>query len=104
MFGFHGLGQDVLVDSEKDADAFMKEDQGELRMLLKKIWPPIIFLYTIFVGWDDPVMLAARVVIFLLGSRPSPSSIYLFVEQVTTSYFTWKLLMFSYVKYFELMK
>ncbi|XP_021299165.1 uncharacterized protein LOC110427861 [Herrania umbratica] len=82
-------GLDILVDDyhiESFDASEGEDDRHKLWMLMKKLWLPVFFIFTILVNWDNPFAVAIRVLLFLLSTKPSPSSIYLFVERLCHGY------------------
>ncbi|KAK6256433.1 hypothetical protein SCA6_017738, partial [Theobroma cacao] len=82
-------GLDILVDDyhiESFDASEGEDDRHKLWMLMKKLWLPVFFVFTILVNWDNPSAVAIRVLLFLLSTKPSPSSIYLFVERLCHGY------------------
>ncbi|KAJ4729271.1 SWI/SNF complex subunit SWI3C like [Melia azedarach] len=78
-------GQDVLLDDyqidlvgasapERDSLAFW--------MFVRKFWLPAFFLLTVLVNWDHPILLVTKIIALLFSSKPSPLSVYLYVEQL----------------------
>lgn len=51
-------------------------------VFLQKLIVPIFLALTIFLNWGHPLIIAAKVTLILFTTKPSPLSIYLFVEEV----------------------
>lgn len=64
-----------------------EDDRQKLWLLMRKMWLPVFFVFTVLGNWDNPFSIAIRILLFLLSTKPSPSSIYLFVERVSKRYF-----------------
>ncbi|XVF16369.1 hypothetical protein REPUB_Repub10bG0025400 [Reevesia pubescens] len=82
-------GLDIFVDDyhNESSDASEGEDdRHKLWILMRKLWLPVFFVFTVLVNWDNPFTVATRILLFLLSTKPSPSSIYLFVERVRKSF------------------
>lgn len=60
-----------------------KWDEGQSKILswARKLWIPILLVMTVVMGWNYPVSLAVNIVFLLLSTKPTPSSIYLWVEE-----------------------
>ncbi|XP_057983869.1 uncharacterized protein LOC131168455 isoform X2 [Malania oleifera] len=77
-------GLDILVDDHNEkmlGTSNLEEDQCAFSAFIKKFWLPVVFLVTVLMNWDHPIVLAAKVILILLGTKPSPLSVYIFVEQ-----------------------
>ncbi|CAH9088143.1 unnamed protein product [Cuscuta epithymum] len=70
----HSLG---LMENPKT-----KKDHRTFFVLLKKLIVPIFLVATIFLNLGHPLILAAKVTLILYMTKPSPLSIYLFVEEI----------------------
>ncbi|XP_057856012.2 uncharacterized protein LOC131065518 isoform X2 [Cryptomeria japonica] len=59
------------------------QDEGPPKFLLwaRKLLIPMLLVMTVVMGWNYPVSLAINVVFILLSTKPTPSSIYLWVEE-----------------------
>ncbi|XVF58024.1 hypothetical protein PTKIN_Ptkin07bG0029100 [Pterospermum kingtungense] len=82
-------GLDILVDDYR-LDSFDasegEDDRRKLWLLMRKLWLPVFFVFTVFANWDNPFAVAIRILLFLLSTKPSPSSVYLFVERLCQGY------------------
>jgi len=60
-----------------------KWDEGQSKILswARKLWIPMLLLMTVVMGWNYPVSLAVNIVFLLFSTKPTPSSIYLWVEE-----------------------
>ncbi|KAL1077440.1 hypothetical protein V6Z11_D10G095300 [Gossypium hirsutum] len=77
-------GLDIFADDNhlESFDASEGEDdRHKLWLLMRKLWLPLFFIFTVLVNWDNPFAVITRILLFLLSTKPSPSSIYLFVEK-----------------------
>ncbi|OMO69388.1 hypothetical protein COLO4_29084 [Corchorus olitorius] len=77
-------GLDMLVDNSRmeSFDALEGEDDRlKLWMLVRKLWLPVFFVFTVFMNLDNPFTVAIRILLFLFSTKPSPSSIYLFIQR-----------------------
>lgn len=61
----------------------MEEDRHAVLTLVKKLLVPAFLFLTVLTNWGHPVLIAAKVTIILFSTKPSPFSVYLFVEQVS---------------------
>ncbi|XP_052477696.1 uncharacterized protein LOC105778167 [Gossypium raimondii] len=82
-------GLDIFADDNhlESFDASEGEDdRHKLWLLMRKLWLPLFFVFTVLVNWDNPFAVITRILLFLLSTKPSPSSIYLFVEKLCHGY------------------
>ncbi|KAL4387130.1 hypothetical protein GQ457_09G009230 [Hibiscus cannabinus] len=63
-----------------------EDDRHKLWLLMRKLWLPLVFVFTVLVNWDSPFSVTIRIILFLLSTKPSPSSIYLYVEKLRHGY------------------
>ncbi|KAK9271703.1 hypothetical protein L1049_002066 [Liquidambar formosana] len=78
-------GHDILADDHHVnswAASDLREDPHAFWVFARKFWLPVIFFVTVLMNWDHPVTLAIKVILFLLSTKPSPFSVYLFIEQL----------------------
>ncbi|XP_065622453.1 uncharacterized protein LOC112014530 isoform X5 [Quercus suber] len=76
-------GHDILLDDRHfldDSDA--EEDRQPFWMYARKFWLPVFFFLTVLTNLDHPIALTIKVILFLLSTKPSPLSVYVFVDQV----------------------
>ncbi|CAL1391789.1 unnamed protein product [Linum trigynum] len=77
-------GVDILMDD--DREPFDASDRDEFAhaawMVIRKLWLPAFFFLTIVSNWNHPIVLLTKGVLLLLATRPSPLTVYLFVEQL----------------------
>ncbi|XP_062106905.1 uncharacterized protein LOC133818187 isoform X2 [Humulus lupulus] len=60
----------------------VEEDSNAFWTFAKRFWLPVFFLVTVISHLDDPVMLIAfKVLLFLFSTKPSPFSVYVFVDE-----------------------
>ncbi|KAH9319032.1 hypothetical protein KI387_020801, partial [Taxus chinensis] len=59
------------------------QDEGPPKFLLwaRKLLIPMLLVMTVVMGWNYPTSLAINVLFILLSTKPTPSSIYLWVEE-----------------------
>ena len=77
-------GHDILLDDHHfldDSDA--EEDPQPFWMYARKFWLPVFFFLTVLTNLDHPIaLITIEVILFLLSTKPSPLSVYVFVDQV----------------------
>lgn len=78
------LGQDILVDDRdfSGGSSNVGKDFPLIWIYVRKLWLPAFFFLTVLVNWDHPIILMTKVVLFLFSTKPSPLSVYVFIEQV----------------------
>lgn len=74
-------GQDILVDDREFFDD-TERNPPVLWIFVRKLWLPAFFLLTVLMNWDHPIILMTKVALFLISTKPSPLSVYVFVEEV----------------------
>lgn len=82
---FDDVDHVTLMDIEqKDSVGSSDEDDNQTIFwtLAGKLWLPVLFALTVLLSLDHPMHLAVKVILFLLSTKPSPLSVYLFIEQV----------------------
>ncbi|KAK4781405.1 hypothetical protein SAY86_015507 [Trapa natans] len=80
-FDGHGTSMDMeLQDSVEGLD----EDYNQKLFWSSsgKLLLPMFFALTVLLGLDRPMQLVVKVILFLLSTKPSPLSVYLFIEQM----------------------
>ena len=61
----------------------VEEDLRALWKFARKLWVPVLFFISLLAHLDDPITLIAfKVTLFLLPTKPSPFSVYVFVDEV----------------------
>ncbi|EXC20320.1 hypothetical protein L484_020540 [Morus notabilis] len=79
MDGLDILGHD---DIEPWHASDEEENPHALWKFAKKFWLPVFFFLTVLSHLDDPVtIIALKVILFLLSTKPSPFSVYVFVNE-----------------------
>lgn len=89
--GFDILGDEHRVGFRGPTDA--EEDPDDVLILARKLLPPAFLFITVLVNWGHPVILVAKIILILLGTKPRPFSVYLFIEQVIHYLHMWNLLL-----------
>lgn len=74
-------GQDILVDDREFFDD-TERNPPVLWIFVRKLWLPAFFLLTVLMNWDHPIILMTKVALFLISTKPSPLSVYVFVEEL----------------------
>ncbi|XP_031115969.1 uncharacterized protein LOC116019779 [Ipomoea triloba] len=78
-------GLDALLDDDHLdllENTKSENDYQTLSVFLKKLLVPVFLALTIFLNWGHPLITAAKVTLILYTTKPSPLSIYLFVEEL----------------------
>lgn len=85
-FEFNNVGHDFLVHGHygEPLDASdVEEDLSALWRFARKFWMPLFFFLTVLTHLSDPVsIIALKVVLFLLCTKPSPFSVYVSIDEV----------------------
>ncbi|CAA7410306.1 unnamed protein product [Spirodela intermedia] len=81
VYAMSGNMEGHLRDSEDPSD-FLKQDLDTVWALTKKFQLPAVLLMTVIFGWRHPIILAVNVALLLFCTRPSPFSVYIFIEQL----------------------
>lgn len=74
----HSIG--IFGESEND------DNPQNFMILAKKLMVPIALLFIMWMNWNHPVVLGVKVIITLLSTKPSPFSVYVFIDQVRTNH------------------
>lgn len=64
------------------ASGYLKDDLHTFWSLARKFELPIVFLVMVMLGWKHPITLVINIALLLLCTKPSSSSIYLFIEEL----------------------
>lgn len=70
---------DVFGKSEAD------DNPHNALIFVKRLLVPIALLWLVWTHWDYPIALGVKVLLTLLSTKPSRSSVYVFIEQVRTT-------------------
>lgn len=83
---FNVVGRDILVHDdhvESSCASDFEEEPYSLWTFARKFWLPIFFLVTLWMHLDRPItIIATKVILFLLTTKPSRFSVYVFVDEV----------------------
>lgn len=85
----HHVGLDLSVDDDYADSLGGSSPEKDVSILLpfaRKIWLPVVFVVTVLLNLGHPVALATKAFLFLLSTKPSPLSVYIYVEQVKISF------------------
>ncbi|XP_031286543.1 uncharacterized protein LOC116145244 isoform X1 [Pistacia vera] len=75
---------DVLLDDyrvELSDGLNEQEDQFAFWTFVRKFWLPSLFILTVLINWEHPFLLGTKIFLLLISTKPSPLSVYLYVEQ-----------------------
>lgn len=78
-------GLDLSVDDDYADSLGGSSPEKDVSILLpfaRKIWLPVVFVVTVLLNLGHPVALATKAFLFLLSTKPSPLSVYIYVEQL----------------------
>ncbi|XP_021891992.1 uncharacterized protein LOC110810213 [Carica papaya] len=70
-------GDDILVG---DHDVDLSGDDSDI-FQRRKFWLPVFLFLVVFLNWGNPIILLQEVTLFLLRRKPTPLSVYFFIEQ-----------------------
>ncbi|XP_020096940.1 uncharacterized protein LOC109716064 isoform X4 [Ananas comosus] len=70
------------VDDYAEPSGYLKDDLNTFWALTRKFQLPVVLLVMVFLGWRRPVTLVVNIILLLFCTRPSPFSIYMFIEQL----------------------
>lgn len=62
-----------------------EEDPQDVLVMVRKLMLPAFLFVTVLVNWGHPIILVAKIILILFGTKPRPFSVYLFIEQVLHS-------------------
>lgn len=65
-----------------EPSGFLKDDIDTFWSLARKFQLPALLLITVLMGWRHPFTLAVNVLLLLFCTKPTPLSIYMFIEQL----------------------
>ncbi|KAI3784704.1 hypothetical protein L1987_43807 [Smallanthus sonchifolius] len=74
----HSVG--MLGESEHD------DNPHNFMIFAKKLMVPIALLLIVWMNWNYPVVLGVKVILTLLSTKPSPFSVYVFIDQLQQQY------------------
>lgn len=69
------------------SDSDSEEDRTSLLMSLRKLVVPLLLVIDLVMNWGQPIIIAVKVTLTLLTTKPSPLSVYVLVEQVRSKFF-----------------
>lgn len=62
--------------------SYSEENVRSVMNIIRKLLVPIFLCLTVWLNWGQPVNIAVKVILIILSTKPFPSSVHLFVEQV----------------------
>ncbi|XP_058091890.1 uncharacterized protein LOC131237872 isoform X2 [Magnolia sinica] len=77
------LAEEHRADFWDASGCLEDEDPHTFWPWARKCWLPALLVLTVVMGWEHPLTLAIKVALFLFSTKPSPLSVYLFIEQVS---------------------
>ncbi|XP_058091892.1 uncharacterized protein LOC131237872 isoform X4 [Magnolia sinica] len=75
------LAEEHRADFWDASGCLEDEDPHTFWPWARKCWLPALLVLTVVMGWEHPLTLAIKVALFLFSTKPSPLSVYLFIEQ-----------------------
>ncbi|KAL0554849.1 hypothetical protein IC582_008777 [Cucumis melo] len=78
---------DRLIDaSQEDIDTsdYVKSAKNFWELALR-LWLPFLLCWTVLINLNHPIVVVGKVVLFLVSTKPSPLSVYIFVEKLRSS-------------------
>lgn len=75
----------VLEDNHQSGlfgDSYSEENVRSVMYIIRKLLVPIFLFLTVWLNRGQPVNIAINVILTILGTKPAPSSVHLFVEQL----------------------
>ncbi|OAY69263.1 hypothetical protein ACMD2_12618 [Ananas comosus] len=79
------IGRSLHLSGSADyaePSGYLKDDLNTFWALTRKFQLPVVLLVMVFLGWRRPVTLVVNIILLLFCTRPSPFSIYMFIEQL----------------------
>eukprot|EP00250_Pteridium_aquilinum_P004105 c14341_g1_i1 orf=526-1272(-) len=73
----------AVADDSPAQDQFIEwdDDRSPLFLWLRRLWVPLLMVMTVAMGWHYPLSLGINLVFLLWSTKPTPSSIYIWVEE-----------------------
>ncbi|KAL2552488.1 Uncharacterized protein Fot_06107 [Forsythia ovata] len=62
--------------------SYSEENLRAVMNIIRKLLVPVFLVLTVWLNWGHPVNVAIKVILILLSTKPVPSSVYIFVEQL----------------------
>ncbi|BBN13401.1 hypothetical protein MPTK1_6g03180 [Marchantia polymorpha subsp. ruderalis] len=85
---YSGLGEVSYMEKDEQVKKYSSEisanwEKRQYRLVLwiRRLWLPSLCVLTIALGWQYPLSLVANILFLMWSSKPSPSSIYMWVEE-----------------------
>lgn len=71
----------VVTGSAQDHGIDWNDDQTSFLLWLRRLWVPLLMVITVTLGWHYPFSLCINLVVLFWSTKPTPSSIYIWIEQ-----------------------
>lgn len=68
--------------SELLGGSYSKENVRSVLNIIRKLLVPVFLFLTVWLNWGQPINIAIKVLLIILSTKPVPSSVHIFVEQV----------------------
>lgn len=62
--------------------SYSKENVRSVLNIIRKLLVPVFLFLTVWLNWGQPINIAIKVLLIILSTKPVPSSVHIFVEQV----------------------
>ncbi|CAM6092365.1 unnamed protein product [Calypogeia fissa] len=88
LSGRQGLANIANCENDQDhrwpssSEVIRNHQPSRVRRVVKKLWVPSLCVLTISLGWHYPLSLILNLLFLMWTTKPSPSSIYVWVEQI----------------------
>lgn len=88
LSGKQGLANIAICENDMDkrwpshGEVGRNYQHSRIRRVVKSLWVPSLCVLTISLGWHYPLSLLLNLLFLMWSTKPSPSSIYLWVEQI----------------------
>ncbi|KAI3500904.1 hypothetical protein L1887_36733 [Cichorium endivia] len=79
-------GYGSSIDDDSVGESETDDNPHYFMIFAKKLMVPIALLLIVWMNWNYPVALGVKVVLTLLSTKPSPFSVYVFIEQLQQQY------------------
>ncbi|KAJ7970802.1 SWI/SNF complex subunit SWI3C like [Quillaja saponaria] len=84
----HAIDGDYPLVEDQHLDLLnvpgMEENPQNFWIFARKFWLPVFLFITVLANLDHPItLIMSKVVLFLLSTKPSPLSVYVFIDQLS---------------------
>ncbi|CAA2983374.1 Hypothetical predicted protein [Olea europaea subsp. europaea] len=62
--------------------SYSKENVRSVLNIIRKLLVPVFLFLTVWLNWGQPINIAIKVLLIILSTKPVPSSVHIFVEQL----------------------